>query len=630
MDAVPASPLLAFTAAPATRRSLLLSRWPIRNKLLFGIALLLVIVVTMSISSFQGTYAYRKLVRSLSSRATELPLATQLLRQVGDLRVTLAELQQQALFADVSVSPTDPKLIDEFQQKFADVRETVRDYGKELDEHERAEFKIGDAAREWQKLSEIEQCLKIIAELTKDEGPRAPSAKLAEVIPKPQDTARSEAASTAGKSDVQDLPASTSESTTVEEQKLDPNNEPGYRQASEPPRPTPWYSDYSRLSRLATEHLIQLRNYTHELPSYLQGHMHDLAGDVKSRYRAWILLTWFCAVAATVLTMMFILLLYRWVFRPLRCLVKGSRRVAGGDFNFRIELPSRDEMGELAEAMNDMTSRFQTIRDDLDRLVQLRTKQVVRSEQLASVGFLAAGVAHEINNPLASIAMCAESLEGRLVEACAEQSEQSELAGRYLRMIQTEAFRCKEITEKLLDFSRVGEVKRQSADLRELVQAVIEMVRHLGKYQNRKIEFPAGEPVIALVNVQEIKQVVLNLVTNALDSVEADGKLTIELRRGSEFAEMIFTDNGCGMTAEVQEHLFEPFFTRKRVGQGTGLGLSIVYRIVSDHGGEIEATSDGPGRGSQFQVTLPLAENSKQESMQGFVHKETSHRYQAA
>src|SRR5208283_744934 len=109
---------------------------------------------------------------------------------------------------------------------------------------------------------------------------------------------------------------------------------------------------------------------------------------------------------------------------------------------------------ELAESLNDMTARFQAIRDDLDRQVRERTKQVVRSEQLASVGFLAAGVAHEINNPLASIAMCAESLEGRVREVLEAQQgagppdARFEVIGRYLRMIQSEAFRCKEITEK--------------------------------------------------------------------------------------------------------------------------------------------------------------------------------------
>jgi signal transduction histidine kinase len=204
-----------------------------------------------------------------------------------------------------------------------------------------------------------------------------------------------------------------------------------------------------------------------------------------------------------------------------------------------------------------------------------------------------------------------------LHEICPAGGQHTEVVHRYLGMIQTEAFRCKGITEKLLDFSRLGEVKRQNTDLHELVQGVIGMVRHLGKYQNRHIEFDPSEPVIALVNAQEIKQVVLNLVTNALDSVDDGGKLTIQLSRQADFAEMIFTDTGCGMTHEVLEHLFEPFFTRKRGGQGTGLGLSIVYRIVSEHGGQIEATSAGPGRGSQFHVTLPLAEAAQKPSPSG-------------
>ncbi len=318
--------------------------------------------------------------------------------------------------------------------------------------------------------------------------------------------------------------------------------------------------------------LIELQNLGKELPHYLERRMLTLSQDVKSQYRAWIVLTWFAAIAATVLLTLFISLGYRWIFRPLRILVKGSRRVAGGDFDYQIQVASHDEMAELADAMNDMTNRFRAVRDDLDHQVQVRTKQVVRSEQLASVGFLAAGVAHEINNPLASIALCAESMESRMLEIAPACGDEAEVMGRYLKMIQTEAFRCKEITEKLLDFSRLGEVKRQNADLRELVQNVVEMVGHLGKYQNRHIQFAAGDPVIALVNSQEIKQVVLNLVTNALDSLEAGGTLDIELVRKANFAEMIFTDNGCGMSDEVLKHLFEPFFTRKRGGQGTGLG----------------------------------------------------------
>ena len=147
--------------------------------------------------------------------------------------------------------------------------------------------------------------------------------------------------------------------------------------------------------------------------------------------------------------------------RPAACnrWSKGSREVAAGKFDHRIRLDSDDEMRELAEAMNAMTARFQEIRDDLDRQVRERTKQVVRSEQLASVGFLAAGVAHEINNPLAAIALGSESLERRLAELL-DDVDDSHAADRdvvrsYLEMIQKEAFRCKQITEKLLDFSRM-------------------------------------------------------------------------------------------------------------------------------------------------------------------------------
>ena len=285
--------------------------------------------------------------------------------------------------------------------------------------------------------------------------------------------------------------------------------------------------------------------------------------------------------------------------------------MAAGCFNHRIQLNTDDEMSELAGAMNDMTARFQAIRDDLDRQVQERTKQVVRSEQLASVGFLAAGVAHEINNPLASIAICAESLEERVAEVLAHDqcadTEDKTVISDYLRMVQTEAFRCKEITEKLLDFSRVGQVSRQDSELGELIQDVIDMIGHLGRYQNKRIQFERSEAVFCHVNPREIKQVVLNLLTNGLDSIDETGCVWIALRTQDGVAEMEFRDNGYGIEPGVIEHIFEPFFTRRRQGQGTGLGLSITYRIVADHGGELDVHSSGVGHGATFHVRLPLA-----------------------
>ena len=353
----------------------------------------------------------------------------------------------------------------------------------------------------------------------------------------------------------------------------------------------------------AAPQLELLATLTAELPSYLQQRLHDLSSEVRTRYRTLIVTTWASATAAAALLTAAGVLTYRWVFKPLRLLGHGSRRVAAGDFAYRIHLDTDDEMAELAEALNDMTERFQEIRDDLDRQVQERTRDVIRSEQLASVGFLAAGVAHEINNPLASIAMCAESLEGR-IDGLAPDAD---VVRRYLALIQSEAFRCKEITEKLLDFSRLGEVRRQATPLIGLVSDVAEMLRHVGRFAGRSIEIEDGTEALVMVNPQEIKQVVLNLLVNALDSIAETGRVGVAVRRGGGEAVLTFTDDGCGMTDEVLAHLFEPFFTRRKPGQGTGLGLSIAHRIVTDHGGRIQASSAGPGQGSTFRVTLPLA-----------------------
>jgi signal transduction histidine kinase len=182
----------------------------------------------------------------------------------------------------------------------------------------------------------------------------------------------------------------------------------------------------------------------------------------------------------------------------------------------------------------------------------------------------------------------------------------SEVIFKYLKMIQEEAFRCKDITQKLLEFSRTGERRREPTDLGELVQSVLDVTKHLQNHKGKRIVFDPPPQVTAWVNSQEVKSVVLNLVVNALDSMEDGGTLTIGLRAHDGMAEMMFHDTGCGMTAEVLENIFEPFFTRSRTGKGTGLGLTISHRIVTGHGGEIEARSPGPQQGSTFTVRLPL------------------------
>jgi signal transduction histidine kinase len=303
---------------------------------------------------------------------------------------------------------------------------------------------------------------------------------------------------------------------------------------------------------------------------------------------------------------------YRWVFYPIRDLQQAVHRVGQGDFDYTIALHSGDEIEDLAARFNEMTARLREMYHDLARQVNERSRQLVRSERLAGVGFLAAGVAHEINNPLASIAFCSEALERRLSEVLGglgrpgePEGEDVEVVRKYLRMIQQEAFRCKEITQRLLEFSRGGQKRREPTDLGELIQGVLDVAQHLQNCKGKRLVFTPPARLVAWVNAQEIKSVVLNLVVNALDSMEDGGTLTITARLRDGMAELGFADTGCGMTAEVLENIFEPFFTRSRTGKGTGLGLSISHRIISQHRGEIEAVSPGPSRGSTFTVRIP-------------------------
>jgi two-component system NtrC family sensor kinase len=331
------------------------------------------------------------------------------------------------------------------------------------------------------------------------------------------------------------------------------------------------------------------------------------------RLSMWIVLT--TSGVGGLLMISLLRFFYGWIFHPIRDLEQGVHRVANGDFEYRIELHSGDEMEELAAAFNEMTNRLDEMYRDLAHQVNERSRQLVRSERLASVGFLAAGVAHEINNPLASIAFCSEALESRLADVLNKVPNQSEIITKYLRVIQEEAFRCKAITQRLLEFSRGGERRREPTDLAELIQSVLDMVQHLQNGKGKQIVFEPTDGLLAWMNAQEIKSVVLNLVINALDSMDEGGTLTITLGQHDRMAEMVFADTGCGMSAEILENIFEPFFTRSRTGKGTGLGLAISHRVITQHGGEIEAASSGPGRGSTFTVRLPLepAESSKEE-----------------
>ncbi len=324
------------------------------------------------------------------------------------------------------------------------------------------------------------------------------------------------------------------------------------------------------------------------------------------------------------------LIQYRSVTTPLNRLGRGVRRFATGKFEPRIRPEGYAEFIALAHDLNHMAGELQGLYQELEEKVEVKSRELVRSERLASVGFLAAGVAHEINNPLSIITGHAE-MSLKQLEA-AEKAESAPLptgdagltatstalgeAVQTLRIVCEEAFRCKAITEKLLSLSRSRDEGRKPVSLVEVARNVATMVGGLPAYRDRKLSVSAtpadqlGRWTV-MASEAEMKQVMLNLTINALEAAPpGQGQVNIQVSRNNGWVELSVADNGRGMSAETLERVFEPFFTAKRGSgaPGTGLGLSISHAIVTNHGGRMSAYSQGVGMGSKFTVQLPAAE----------------------
>lgn len=386
-------------------------------------------------------------------------------------------------------------------------------------------------------------------------------------------------------------------------------------------------------------------------------------------------MVWVAGLVATLVlgAIAMVVMVYRAVVTPLSELRRGVRDAAGASFRRLLQEGGDREFADLATDFNRMARELDSLYRDLEAKVAAQSRELARSERLASVGYLAAGVAHEINNPLGVIAGHAE-LSLRKLRRAAQAAQQLSASGaaatsaaqadiaRSFEVICEEAFRCKRITEKLLALSRAGgtvEAAREGVSLGKAVRDMAELAAALiGEGQRlagRRIEVagwtvgegedgPGGEfgdDVIVWSDASELRQVLLNLVVNALEAVEpGTGVVRLEwgvvtrmitggvARRGI----VMVTDNGKGMTPAVLERVFEPFFTQKRgvagigpdggKGEGTGLGLSISHAIIERHGGRIIAESKGEGHGSRFVIELPIRapESATTGSVAGEAH----------
>jgi signal transduction histidine kinase len=242
--------------------------------------------------------------------------------------------------------------------------------------------------------------------------------------------------------------------------------------------------------------------------------------------------------------------------------------------------------------------------EDITRAKRLE-QQMLLTERLTTAGRLAAGVAHELNNPLATIAGCAEALLARTREGALANMPAIADFRHYLGLIEEEAYRCKEITGSLLQFVREPGSRRAPTDLNALVLKTLELLSRQSRFVGRRFvtELDPALPSVT-VNEGQMRQVFLGLAANALEAMGADGALTVRSRRAVEEIEVEFEDQGSGIPDETLSRIFDPFFTTKPPGQGTGLGLAIAQGIVTDHGGRLQVTSR-PGKGSTFRVVLP-------------------------
>jgi two-component system NtrC family sensor kinase len=240
---------------------------------------------------------------------------------------------------------------------------------------------------------------------------------------------------------------------------------------------------------------------------------------------------------------------------------------------------------------------------------------IIHAEKLTGIGRLASGVVHELNNPLATIAACAEALQGRLSEATVLAAETRADFDEYLKIIHSESFRCKTITNSLLEFSRQRQAEKTELEINYLVTQTLHLIKHHPKFKRLQIINEMGEglpPVLA--NEAQMKQVFIAIISNAFDAMDEQGSLRIRTgwhyNKGQRFICAEFADNGCGIQPADVAKIFEPFFTTKPFGQGTGLGLAVCYGIVSDHRGKIEVESQ-VGRGTTMRVLLPPYANER-------------------
>ncbi len=313
-----------------------------------------------------------------------------------------------------------------------------------------------------------------------------------------------------------------------------------------------------------------------------------------NNFEAWRKYLVFSIISALVPNLLLVLLIVRTISRPLGRITVAAVQVTEGEYGTEVDLrKSNDEIGLLAESFNEMSRKMAS---DIEQLRQLN-EQLIRTEKLAAMGTLAAGVAHEVNNPLASISS--------LIQMMQAKSDLNNETNEKLKLISTQITRITQVTKDMMDFARIRPAAKSLVDVNEIIDSSLRLASFDKSFQSLNLNKSLTKNLpLVFADADQLQQVFLNLFLNARDAMPNGGELFIETSLKSNKIQIKIADNGFGITENNLKRIFDPFFTTKQTGKGTGLGLAVCYGIITAHNGKIEVSPNN-GKGTLFTIYLP-------------------------
>jgi two-component system, NtrC family, sensor kinase len=344
-----------------------------------------------------------------------------------------------------------------------------------------------------------------------------------------------------------------------------------------------------------------LRGVAREVQVYVEENARAERSDIARILKASSLLLVITLGLIVVLGTVINVKLARSIVAPIQDLERITKKIARGDFSESIQVKGHDEIASLAQSFNQMEDKLDQAMTALDAIIKkLREKQsqLVEAEKLAGIGKLAAGIAHEINNPLTSVL----TFSNLMLEQCPPSDPRHDK----LKLMVRETDRARTIVRQLLNFGRESVIKPEKININQPVTEITESLAAQEAFKGIDLSMRLAENLPQVyADPAQLGQVVLNILLNAIHAITPPGTIEVSTRLADKNVEVVFTDSGKGIPEEHMHKIFDPFFSTKAATKGTGLGLAVSYGIIKKHGGEI-AVDSAVGKGTTFTVRLPI------------------------